>query len=165
MSGGPPSADSVTPRTTGLSILLGTSMPWSDGPFCYLLPSPLVPSFSLSAPPWAQHAPLWARVSTQAWRTSVRSPSSGLWNPLALGLWVSPRIQPRGGATCLAGLPPPPTPLWSQAQSPLSLVAHSSQQLLLGPRQRARLGASLAEADERKQVKSSALVLSRKKNL
>jgi hypothetical protein len=39
------------------------------------------------------------------------------------------------------------------------------QQLLAGPRLRAQLGASLAESDERKQVKSSALVLSRKKNL
>lgn len=96
---------------------------------------------------------------------SVHSPSSGPWNPLVLGLWVSPRIQPRGGGHLLGGLASPTRPLSGPKQSPLSLVPHSSQQLFLRPRQRARLGASLAETDERKQVKSSALVLSRKKNL
>lgn len=61
-------------------------------------------------------------------RMSARSPSSGPWNPLVLGLWVSPRIQPRGGATCLAGLPPPPDPflVLSRVSSPLFHTAPSS---------------------------------------
>lgn len=61
-------------------------------------------------------------------RMSAHSPSSGPWNPLELGLWVSPRIQPRGGATCLAGLPPPHDPFLvpSRVSSPLFHTAPSS---------------------------------------
>lgn len=90
---------------------------------------------------------LWAVESSSAW-------------PLG-----QPKNPAKGWGHLLGGFASTSTPFWSQAQSPLSLVARGSQQLFLGPRQRAWLGASLAEADERKQVKSSALVLSRKKNL
>lgn len=77
---------------------------------------------------WEVVCPLWARVSTHTMRTSAHSPSSGPWNPPVLGLWVSPRIQPRGGATCLAGMPPPPDPFLvpSRVSSPLFGAAPSS---------------------------------------
>lgn len=110
----------------------------------FALSGPELPSFNevVSSQPL-----LWAVESSSAW-------------PLG-----QPKNPAKGWGHLLGRLASPTRALSSPKQSLLSLVPHGSQQLFLRPRQRARLGASLAEADERKQVKSSALVLSRKKNL